>query len=100
MDLERTLERELESSSDILDRAVLARDDSPRGAAAKREQAVLLAEALDRLPPDYREVILLRQFEGLAFEEVAERLGRTVDAVQKLWVRGLSLLRELVGGPD
>jgi RNA polymerase sigma-70 factor, ECF subfamily len=98
VDLERTLERELDSSSDLLDRGLLDRGESPSGAASRREQAVLLADALDRLPPDYREVIILRQLEGLAFDEVADRMGRTVDAVQKLWVRGLDQLRRLIEG--
>jgi hypothetical protein len=49
---------------------------------------VILAEALDRLPPDYREVIVLRQWEELPFNEVARRMGRSVDSVQKLWIRG------------
>jgi RNA polymerase sigma-70 factor (ECF subfamily) len=98
LDLERTLERELDSSSGLLDRGLVDRGESPSGAAARREQAVLLADALDRLPSDYREVIILRQLEGLAFDEVAGRMGRTVDAVQKLWVRGLDQLRRLVEG--
>lgn len=98
VELERTVERELDSSSDLLDRGLVDRGESPSGAAAMREQAVLLADALDRLPPDYREVIILRQLEGLAFDEVAGRMGRSVDAVQKLWVRGLDQLRRLVEG--
>lgn len=99
IDLERTLAHELDSSSDALGRSVADRGESPSGTAARREQAVLLADALDRLAPDYREVIVLRQLEGLPFEAVAERMGRTVDAVQKLWVRGLKQLRgEFEGG--
>jgi RNA polymerase sigma-70 factor, ECF subfamily len=96
VDLERTVEQEIDSSSDLLDRGLLCREESPSGAAARREQAVILAEALDRLPPDYRETIILRQLEGLTFDEVAGRLGRSVDAVQKLWVRGLDQLRRQI----
>ncbi|HYH63111.1 MAG TPA: sigma-70 family RNA polymerase sigma factor [Urbifossiella sp.] len=98
VDLERTLERELDSSSDQLDRGIVDRGESPSGAAVRREQAVLLADALARLQPDYREVIVLRQMEGLSFDEVAGRMGRSVDAVQKLWVRGLYQLRCSVEG--
>jgi RNA polymerase sigma-70 factor (ECF subfamily) len=52
-----------------------------------------LATALNDLSPDYREVILLRQIEDLTFAAIAERMGRSVDSVQKLWVRGLEALR-------
>jgi RNA polymerase sigma-70 factor (ECF subfamily) len=58
---------------------------------------VLLAEALDRLPVAYREVIVLRHLEGLNFGEVARRMNKSEDSVQKLWVRGLTALREAMG---
>jgi len=54
---------------------------------------VLLADALERLPEDYREVIVLRNLQGLSFPEVAERMGRSVGSVEKLWMRGLARLR-------
>lgn len=93
VDLERTLELELDSSSDVLGRGLIASGASPSESATRREQTLLLADAIDRLPADYREVILLRQLEGLPFADVAGRMGRTVDAVQKLWVRALDALR-------
>jgi RNA polymerase sigma-70 factor (ECF subfamily) len=63
---------------------------------SKREQALQLAGALEDLPEDYREVILLRQVEGLPFAEVARRIGRSEDSVQKLWVRALDRLRRVL----
>jgi RNA polymerase sigma-70 factor (ECF subfamily) len=52
--------------------------------------------AINDLPEDYREVIRLRHFEGLLLEEVGKRIGRTPEAVRKLWVRGLEKLAELL----
>jgi RNA polymerase sigma-70 factor (ECF subfamily) len=63
---------------------------------AQREQGVLLAEALARLPADYREVVVLRHLEELEFPEVARRMGRSVGSVKKLWVRALGSLRRLL----
>ena len=60
----------------------------------KTEHAVLLAQALERLPKDYREVLILRHLEECAFAEVARRMGRTVESVKKLWARALPRLRE------
>ena len=45
--------------------------------AARREQAVLLADALARLPADYREVFILRNLEHVAVDEIAARMGRS-----------------------
>jgi RNA polymerase sigma-70 factor (ECF subfamily) len=92
--LERELEVELGLSSRRLDRGLFdAAADSPSQAAARREQSVLLANALSRMPDDYREVLVLRQLEELSFAEVADRLGRSVEAAKKLWARGLIRLR-------
>ena len=65
--------------------------------AHRREQSLLLAEALERLAADYREVIILRHIESLSFAETAERMGRSVDSVEKLWVRALAKLRKEMG---
>src|SRR5262249_54732612 len=96
------LEREIEDafcrSSAALDRGLVAPQSSPSQQAARREQAVLLADALEQLPPDYREVLVLRHLEALPFPEVARRMGRSLDSVEKLWMRGLVRLRQLVGG--
>ena len=95
--LERTLEDELNLSSRAIDRGLVAEQSSPSQSASRREQAVLLADALDRLSPDYREVIILRHLEGLTFPEVATRMGRSLDSVEKLWVRALPRLRRALG---
>jgi RNA polymerase sigma-70 factor (ECF subfamily) len=95
--LERDLEAELDRSSREMDAALLARGSTPSQRAVRREQAVLLADALERLPPDWREVIVLRHLEGLAFAEVARRMGRSLDVVKKLWPRALARLRDLMG---
>ena len=60
------------------------------------ERAVLLAEALESLPEHYREVILLREFEGLSYPDVAEQIGRSPEAVRKIWVRALAELHKLL----
>jgi RNA polymerase sigma-70 factor (ECF subfamily) len=95
--LERVLEDELDQSSRAIDRGLIAEQSTPSQRASRREQAVLLANALDRLPPDYREVIILRHLEGLTFPEVAQRMGRTLNSVEKLWVRALPRLRRALG---
>jgi RNA polymerase sigma-70 factor (ECF subfamily) len=95
--LERELAAELDESSRALDRGLVAPQSSPSRQADRREQAVRLADALDRLPEDYREVIVLRHLEGLSFAAVARRMGRSVDSVKNLWPRALVHLRRQLG---
>jgi RNA polymerase sigma-70 factor (ECF subfamily) len=97
--LERQLALELEQSSQALDRGLAASQSSPSEQASRREQSVVLAEALGRLPEDWRELLVLRHLEGLTFPEVASRMGRTIDSVKKLWPRALAGLRRLLEGP-
>jgi len=96
--LEREIEDALDRSSVLLGRVVVADGPSPSEAAVRREQAVLLADAMEKLPADYRETLVLRHFEELTFPQVAERMGRTVDSVEKLWMRALVALRQILGG--
>ena len=95
--LERQLAAEMDRSSRLMDGGLIAPGSSPSRQASRREQAVLLADVLKQLPADYREVLILRHLEGLTFAQVAERLGRTEDSVQKLWVRALARLRRSLG---
>lgn len=91
---EQGLNVDLDHSSRAVDQGLFALQSSPSQHVAQREQVVLLAEALARLPADYREVVILRHFEELSFPEVARRMARSADSVQKLWVRALANLRQ------
>ena len=95
--LERALEEALEQSSSALDRGLVTPDSSPSKQALRREQSVLLADGLQRLPADYREVIILSHLQGLSFPEVARQMGRTLDSVKNLWARALARLRRFLG---
>ncbi len=94
--LEREIVQDFDCSTMMLDRGLVDRGSSPSHQAARREQAVILADALAELPEDYRDVLVLRHLEGLTFPEVARRMGRSLDSVEKLWMRGLARLRQLM----
>ena len=66
---------------------------SPSRQMMADEQTQGLQDAIDRLPPDHRQVMVLRYRAGLSFEEIGKRLGRSPDAARMLWVRAFDRLR-------
>src|SRR5262245_9443229 len=97
--LEQQLADALDQSSVALAGVLAAPVSTPSQHAAQQEQDVILADALAGLPDDYREAIVLRHLEGLSFPEVARRMGRSLDSVEKLWLRALGKLRQTMGEP-
>ena len=61
--------------------------------ALSRERARDLHTALEKLPPEQRDVIVMRFVLGLSPREIAERIGRSEDAVHGLQHRGRTTLR-------
>jgi RNA polymerase sigma-70 factor (ECF subfamily) len=66
---------------------------TPSGEAQHHEDAAILADRLAQLPATYREVLVLRNIQGLSFEEVAQRLDRTPGAARMMWLRAIEKLR-------
>jgi RNA polymerase sigma-70 factor (ECF subfamily) len=77
-------------------RLVADRLPSPSCAAVAQEEAQAIDHALSRLPPDYVEVIVLIHRDHYSFSQAAEAMGRSVDAVRRLWTRAVErLTREI-----
>jgi RNA polymerase sigma-70 factor, ECF subfamily len=70
------------------------RQSSPSLGLRREERAVLLADALARLPEAQREAVLLRHCHGWGLSRIAAHLGRTLPAVAGLLQRGLHALRQ------
>ncbi len=92
------MEAALARSSANLNAATLLADaaPSPGSEVIRRENAVLLADHLAAMSPAYREVIVLRNLQGLSFDQVAKKLGRSSGATRMLWLRAIKELRELM----
>ncbi len=65
---------------------------SPSVQADWAERDALIQAALNSLPADYRMAVVLRYFEGLSGVEMAEAMGRSVKAVERLLARAKSAL--------
>lgn len=69
---------------------------TPSRLLSQREMLEQIETAFDRLPPDYREVILLAHIEQLSRDEIAQRLNRSEKAVRNLLCRAIARLSTLV----
>jgi RNA polymerase sigma-70 factor (ECF subfamily) len=75
-------------------KALVSPGSSPSSAAQRRELTADIRLRLARLAAPFRDVLVLRNLEGLSFPEVARRMGRSPGAVRILWLRALEKLRQ------
>lgn len=73
--------------------AVLARDTTAAARPATADEDRVL-DALDRLAPDHRAVLMLRYVDGFRTREIAEMIGRNPRAVDSLIARARRALLE------
>jgi RNA polymerase sigma-70 factor, ECF subfamily len=69
-------------------------EPSPSAEAIERELAEALQRTLDRLPEDYRRVLVWRHQEERSFEDIGHLMNRSVNAVRKLWARAVQRFQE------
>lgn len=73
---------------------------TPFAAAAQREIATQVEAAIERLADSDREIILMRHYEHLSNQEIAEALGINPPAASMRYLRALRKLRELLEQDD
>jgi len=60
---------------------------------ARREMSDAVAEAMQRLPEEQRTAIVLKEYHGLTFQEIADLQGCPLSTVKTRLYQGLSVLR-------
>jgi len=65
-----------------------------------QEDRVYLQRAINKIPDNYREVILLRFAEGMQFNEIAQVLDQHPEATKSLFRRAISALRKTMDVHD
>ncbi|MGA2097241.1 MAG: sigma-70 family RNA polymerase sigma factor [Candidatus Acidiferrum sp.] len=75
----------------------------PDSSALNPEEAVLqndsntqLRKALEKLPPNYREVLILRELEGMSYKEIADITGMPAGTVMSSLSRARGQLRQIL----
>lgn len=89
-----SLEKSLEQSSAHLEEFLAANQSSPSERALRHELVERLAEALAQLPEDQRRAVEMKHLQGCPIADIAQQMGRTVDAVAGLLRRGLANLQK------
>lgn len=71
---------------------------SPYRVLKNKQLSSAIDRAVDALPPDYRELIQLRHFGELSYEEIAEMKRLPLGTVKNKLFRARNLLKEELGG--
>jgi len=78
-------------------------DESPESHLIRAQERARVQQALDQLPTRYRMVLLLREYEGLTYREIAEATGDSLSTVKVTLFRARERCRreyQSLGGWD
>jgi len=92
-------ENRVQELATAFDEEVHATEDgstNPETLLLRSADKQFLNEALERLPLEFREVIVLRELEGLSYKEIAELAGIPVGTVMSRLARARERLQELL----
>jgi RNA polymerase sigma-70 factor, ECF subfamily len=90
----RLLRRRAMTSIESVD---VGRDNTPDLPALQNETVQQVRKAIDRLPDHFRAALVLCEYEGLSYAEIARELGITIQQT-KTWIfRGRRQLEEMLG---
>jgi RNA polymerase sigma factor (sigma-70 family) len=92
MDATRSLRNSVEFDENVF--ATEGRDLDPEQALLQNDNAGLLRKALRDLPANFREVLVLRELEGMSYREIAEITGIPTGTVMSSLSRGRGRLRQ------
>ena len=72
----------------------------PANLALVQEDRELLRQALDELPTEYREILVLRELEGLSYKEIGQVAGLPLGTVMSRLARGRDRLEQRLKASD
>jgi RNA polymerase sigma-70 factor (ECF subfamily) len=93
-----SIDAPVETEEDALESQVADPSPGPASQVASHETQARIAEALGMLDDDSREVVVLRDVQGLAYDEIARLLGCELGTVKSRLARARMKLRGLLDG--
>ena len=84
--------------TDIIEETVPAEDSTtnPETLAARTSDAQLVRAALEKLPVEFREIIVWREMEGFSYKEIADTAGIPIGTVMSRLARARKQLQEII----
>jgi RNA polymerase sigma-70 factor (ECF subfamily) len=73
-----------------------SRAPNPEEAVLQNDHGTLLRKALEKLPPNFREVLVLRELEGMSYKEIADITGMPAGTVMSSLSRARGRLRQVL----
>jgi len=71
---------------------------NPEEVVLQNDSNTLVRKAMEKLPPNYREVLILRELEGMSYKEIADITGMPAGTVMSSLSRARSQLRQILTG--
>ncbi len=84
----------LADGEDDVEREIVDWSLAPERALESRELGAFLNRQVARLPDDFREVVVLRDYHGLSYQEIADIVGCSVKAIKSRLFRARTILRD------
>lgn len=87
--------KKMDQSMARLSNIIADRNQSPSEILQQRELADALMMQLSKLKDSYRDVIVLRNLQGLSFDEIAEQMNIKPGTARMTWVRAIAKFKEI-----
>ncbi len=84
------------SNDDVYEYPIPSFDDNPEEEMIRKQRVQILREVVEQMKPRYRQLVELRYFEELAYEEIAERLNLPLGTVKTQLFRARDLLQSIL----
>lgn len=82
-----------ESSADLLDQTTVLAANTSEGALIASESNECVRAAVESLPVDQREVLVMKLYSGLTFEQIGQAMGEPLSTVASRYRRALDKLK-------
>lgn len=97
-DLKKEMQKkpDFSTESSVLSKIPANSEYRPSFQIRLKEEVLELEVALDQLPENQRDIIVMRQYEGMSFKEIGEELGSSEDAARMQYARAMDKLTDLL----
>jgi len=93
---EQSIAADLDASSMRIESFLADKEPSPSQALVRKDRLRIVAAAIESLPDEQRQVVVLRYWEGKSMQEIADLLNKSTSAIAGLRHRAMKELRKIL----